>query len=44
MRIDCGPGYRVDFTKLGFTLIILLAGGDKKHSGPGHRKRHPDGP
>jgi putative addiction module killer protein len=29
MRIDCGPGYRVYFTKRGRTLYILLAGGDK---------------
>jgi putative addiction module killer protein len=29
MRIDCGPGYRVYFTKQGKTVILLLAGGDK---------------
>ena len=30
MRIDYGPGYRVYFKKLGDTLVILLAGGDKR--------------
>jgi putative addiction module killer protein len=30
MRIDCGPGYRVYFTRRGVTLVILLAGGDKR--------------
>jgi len=29
MKIDVGPGYRVYYTKLGTTLIILLCGGDK---------------
>ncbi len=30
MRIDYGPGYRVYFKKQGRSLVILLAGGDKR--------------
>ena len=30
MRIDYGPGYRVYFARRGVTLVILLAGGDKR--------------
>ena len=30
LRIDYGPGYRVYFTKQGRTVIVLLAGGDKR--------------
>jgi putative addiction module killer protein len=30
MRIDYGPGYRVYYKPYGRTLIILLAGGDKR--------------
>jgi putative addiction module killer protein len=30
MRIDRGPGYRVYFVRRGETLVILLAGGDKR--------------
>ena len=29
MKIGCGPGYRVYYTKRGSTIIILLCGGDK---------------
>jgi len=30
MRIDYGPGYRVYFTARGETVMVLLAGGDKR--------------
>jgi putative addiction module killer protein len=30
MRIDYGPGYRVYFTYRGKSVILLLAGGDKR--------------
>ncbi len=30
LRLDYGPGYRVYFKKRGDTLIVLLAGGDKR--------------
>ncbi|MBT3200526.1 MAG: type II toxin-antitoxin system RelE/ParE family toxin [Phycisphaerales bacterium] len=30
LRIDYGPGYRVYFKKQGRSVVILLAGGDKK--------------
>jgi putative addiction module killer protein len=30
LRIDYGPGYRVYFTQRASTLVVLLAGGDKR--------------
>lgn len=30
LRVDYGPGYRVYFVRRGETLIVLLAGGDKR--------------
>ena len=30
LRIDYGPGYRVYFKRLGRTVVLLLAGGDKR--------------
>jgi putative addiction module killer protein len=33
LRIDYGPGYRVYFVRRGDTLVVLLAGGDKRTQG-----------
>ena len=30
LRIDWGPGYRVYFTRVGKTILLLLCGGDKR--------------
>lgn len=30
LRIDHGPGYRVYFARKGRTVVVLLAGGDKR--------------
>ena len=29
IRLDFGPGYRVYYSKIGETVVLLLAGGDK---------------
>lgn len=34
LRIDKGPGYRVYFGRTGETVVILLAGGDKRSQDP----------
>ncbi len=33
LRIDYGPGYRVYFQRRGQTVVVLLAGGDKRTQG-----------
>ena len=33
LRIDYGPGYRVYFKRQGQTVVVLLAGGDKRSQG-----------
>ena len=33
LRIDYGPGYRVYFKRQGQTVVVLLAGGDKRTQG-----------
>ena len=30
MRIDYGPGYRIYYKKTGQTIVVILAGGDKR--------------
>ena len=37
LRIDYGPGYRMYFKRQGRTVVVLLAGGDKRTQGARHR-------
>src|ERR1700676_154238 len=34
LRLDWGPGYRVYYTMLGSTCVLLLGGGDKRKQSP----------
>ncbi len=38
LRIDYGPGYRVNFGQVGTKLVILLCGGDKSSQSEDIRK------
>ena len=31
LKIDIGPGYRVYFGKVGHVIVVILAGGTKRH-------------
>ena len=37
LRIDYGPGYRVYFKQQSRTIVVLLAGGDKRTQSRGYR-------
>ena len=43
LRINVGPGYRIYFGKDGNQLVILLAGGTKKHQSAILQPRKPTG-
>ncbi len=34
LRIDWGPGYRVYYTRIGRSVVLLLSGGDKRRQNP----------
>lgn len=40
MRIDYGPGYRVYYKKTGKTIVVILAGGDKRTQKRDIKKAH----
>ena len=37
LRIDTGPGYRVYYGRLGFSLVLLLCGGDQVAAAGGYQ-------